>query len=332
MKFTILIVNWNSADSIATCLESIRDHANHLNPQVIVIDSGSFDGCADMLGSRFPDVEFMQSPANIGFGRSNNLGFTRATGEWLLLLNPDTVLRAGAVEALMNALETRPQAWIAGARLCRPDGAVQRHSVHRLPTPWRCATDSEWSRRRDWRFLGLEHATAPVEVEAVSGACMMMRSSIFRRLGGFDPGFFMYAEDMDLCLRIHRQGGRILHVPQAVVVHQGGACSPGEARITSAITMRESLDRYFRIHHGRGHVLLHHLASTATSLLRLATASWSEPDRRSEITAVRRAVVAWSLRIPRFPRPSAQAPRILFGSTPDRGPTIAATHKPAVIS
>lgn len=332
MKLTILIVNWNSADSIASCLESIRDHADHLDPQVIVIDSGSFDGCSGMLDSRFPDVEFMQSPANIGFGRSNNLGFTRATGEWLLLLNPDTVLQAGAVEALIHALETHPRAWLAGARLCRPDGTEQRHSVHRLPTPWRCATDSEWNRRRDWRNLGLDHATAPVEVEAVSGACMMMRSSVFRRLGGFDPGFFMYAEDMDLCLRIHQQGGRILHVPQAVVIHQGGGCSPGEARITSAITMRDSLDRYFRIHHGRGHVLFHHLASAAASLLRLATASWSEPDRRREITAIRRAVVAWSLRIPGFSRSSAPTPRILFGSTPDRGPQIAVTTEPAVMS
>lgn len=315
MKLTILIVNWNSADSVAACLESIREHAGHLDPQVVVVDSGSFDGCADMLESRFPQVEFVQSPANIGFGRSNNLGFTRATGEWLLLLNPDTKLQTGSVDHLIDALVTHRDAWLAGAKLCHADGSPQWHSVHRLPTPWNCATDCDRLRRRHWRRTGIDRATKPTVVEAVSGACMMMRASVFRRLGGFEPGFFMYAEDMDLCLRIRQQGRRILYVPQSVVIHQGDGCSQGDARVGSAITMRRALDRYFRIHFGRLHVVLHHMLVGIAAMLRLMAASMVPQDRREQVQAKWRAVLGWSMHIPGSAVLTTNEPRILFSDT-----------------
>ena len=111
MKLSILIVNWNSKDYMRECLHSISGTCGHLSPQVVVVDGGSFDGCAEMLAAEFPEVEFVQSPENIGFGRSNNLGFERVTGEALLLLNPDTELQPGAVDALLTAL-----------RGCRPQG------------------------------------------------------------------------------------------------------------------------------------------------------------------------------------------------------------------
>jgi GT2 family glycosyltransferase len=315
MKLTILIVNWNSTDAVASCLNSIQEHASHLEPQVVVVDSGSFDGCAAMLSTRFPEVEFLQSPVNIGFGRCNNLGFTRAIGEWLLLLNPDTLLQANSVDYLINALVMDPDAWLAGAKLCHADGCPQLHSVHRLPTPWNCATDCNLLRRRHWRRTGIDRATEPVEVDAVSGACMMMRNDVFRRLGGFDPGFFMYAEDMDLCRRIRQHGRRILHVPQAVVIHQGGGCSPVDSRIASAITMRRALDRYFRIHFGWSHVVLHHLLVGITAMLRLMASSMARPVRRDPIRAKSRAVLSWSLRIPRSAAVITNEPRVLVGET-----------------
>src|SRR5688572_28797322 len=101
---SILIVNWNSKDYLRKCLQSIRTTCAELSPQIIVVD-GSFDGCGQMLAAEFPEVEFVQIAENLGFGRSNNLGFERVTGDNLLLLNPDTELKAGAVQALLCKIE-----------------------------------------------------------------------------------------------------------------------------------------------------------------------------------------------------------------------------------
>jgi GT2 family glycosyltransferase len=251
MKLSILIVNWNSKDYLRACLESIRRTCVHLSPQVVVVDGGSFDGCAEMLAADFPEVEFVQSQDNIGFGRSNNLGFERVTGEALLLLNPDTELQPGAVDALLTGLQQVPDAGLIGARLLNSDGSLQFASVHPLPTPWNAAWDCDWLRRRWWSRKGRWNATTPFVVQAVSGACMMMRAATFRELGGFDPRFFMYAEDMDLCFRIHKSGMRVCHAPQAVLIHHGGGSSSTHFSKFAEVMIREALDFYFRSNHGR---------------------------------------------------------------------------------
>jgi len=271
MKLSILIVNWNSKDYLRACLESIRRTCADLSPQVVVVDGGSFDGCAEMLAADFPEVEFVQSQDNIGFGRSNNLGFQRVTGEALLLLNPDTELQPGAVDALLAGLQQVPDAGLLGARLLNMDGGLQFAAVHPLPTPWNAAMDSDWLRHRWWNRKGRLSATASFEVEAISGACMMMRAGTFCELGGFDPRYFMYAEDMDLCFRIHKSGLRVFHVPQAVVIHHGGGSSSTHFSKFAEVMIREALDFYFRSNHGRIHSCLYRVLIFLSAVSRITT-------------------------------------------------------------
>jgi N-acetylglucosaminyl-diphospho-decaprenol L-rhamnosyltransferase len=273
MTVSILVVNWNSKDLLRRCLLSIRGTCADLDPQVVVVDSGSFDGCAEMLASEFPEVEFVQSNDNIGFGRSNNLGFTRVTGVAVLLLNPDTEIRPGALQTLLGELDRRPDAGIVSPRLLNTDFTLQS-SVHALPRPVRQALDSEILRRLLSPFALWAPPTdfAPPEtvaVEAVAGTCMLMWAKTFRDLGGFNPKYFMYAEDMDLCLKTLRAGFRIYHVPAAEIVHHGGASSSSQGSTFSAVMIREALHSYMVLNHGRHYAWAYRLATGISTLLRL---------------------------------------------------------------
>jgi GT2 family glycosyltransferase len=269
MTLSIVIVNWNSKEFLRKCLESIRETRGGLATQVIVVDGGSFDGCREMLEAEFPEVEFIQSPDNIGFGRCNNLGFELVTGENLLLLNPDTELLPGSLGTLLDEIHKRPEAGMIGARLLNTDGSLQYSAVHPLPSPWNAAFDSDRSRRRWWNAKGRRTGTHAFEVEAISGACMMMRSDTFRKVGGFDTRFFMYAEDMDLCYRIHQTGLKILHAPQAVVTHHGGGSSGTQFSKFSTVMIREALAFYFKTHHGPASAILYRMLIMVSAGVRI---------------------------------------------------------------
>lgn len=256
MSLSVLIVNWNSRDYLRKCLQAIRVTSADLVTQVVVVDGGSFDGCDEMLAAEFPHVEFVQSPDNIGFGRSNNLGFQRVTGDFLLLLNPDTELKPDALRAMHVQLCELPQAGLLGPRLLNSDGTLQTSCVQAQPTPWNQFLDLNFLRRRfpQWSLWGNREAfTArqPVSVEAVSGACMLLHSDTFRQLGGFASHFFMYGEDLDLCARVRAAGRKVYHVPGAEVIHHGGGSSAGTFSKFSTVLMRQSVYRVIRSHQGR---------------------------------------------------------------------------------
>ncbi len=318
MNISIIIVNWNSCALVRECIASIRRTCTRRPPQVIVVDSGSFDGCGTMLARDFPEVEFVQSPENIGFGRANNLGAARATGELLLLLNPDTELLPDAVEELSTSLLAHPRAGLAGARLIGADGSVQLTSVHDFPGPWNTAADCEWLRARQWRKRGIRNAREAVEVEAVSGACMLIRADLFRRIGGFNPSYFMYAEDMDLCARVRRAGHCVIHTPAARVIHHGGACTPADASSRQYRTLRDSVGTFIRDHHGKRALVLHRFATGCFSLARIPLAAlWALSRKARASGKPRRALLkarislAWAAGIS-GKQSGANAPRILI--------------------
>ena len=274
MTLSILIVNWKSRDYLRRCLASVRSTCAELAPQIVVVDGGSFDGCGEMLALEFPQVEFVQSADNIGFGRSNNLGFEKVTGETVLLLNPDTELQEGAVSALLAEMEYLPAAGILGPRLLNTDGSLQTSCVQALPTPLNQALDSEFLRRLFpqsslWGIRDAFSSACPVEVEAVSGACMLLRSHTFRAIGGFSPDYFMYGEDLDLCARVQRLGLKIYHIPHAQVGHHSGGSSVGAFSETSAVMMRESVGIFIRKHQGSVAGFAYRLFMAASSLTRM---------------------------------------------------------------
>jgi len=274
VTLSILIVNWNSKDYLRKCLQSVRMTCVGISLQVIVVDSASYDGCGAMLAGEFPEVEFIQCPENLGFGRSNNLGFQRVRGEYLLLLNPDTELHPGAVARMLEVLNSVPAAGIAAPRLLNADGSLQCTCVRALPTPLNRAVDSEvlrrWSPRSSlWSTWEAFHSAQPVTVEAVSGACMVMRADTFRSLGGFSPQFFMYGEDMDLCAKARRLGLKVVHIPGAQVVHHGGGSSSKQLSRFSAVMMRQAGETYMVLNHGAMTAWIYRGLQAASAVVRL---------------------------------------------------------------
>jgi GT2 family glycosyltransferase len=286
---SVLIVNWNSKDLLRESLLSIRRTCADVPLQIVVVDGGSFDGCAEMLASEFPEVVFVQSEDNIGFGRANNLGLRCVTGEAVLVLNPDTELQPGALQTLMTELRRRPDAGIVSPRLLNTDRTLQS-SVHALPRPVRQALDSELLRRvlspySLWAPPSDFSPAGTVAVEAVAGTCMLMWTKTFREVGAFTPEYFMYAEDMDLCFKVLRAKYRIYHVPTAEVVHHGGASSSTQGSTFSAVMIREALNTYMVLNHGRRYALVYRLATGSSALVRLLILSLgliSGDERRRE--------------------------------------------------
>ena len=311
VSLSILIVNWNSRALLRKCLLSIQATCAELRPQVVVVDGGSFDGCAEMLAAEFPEVHFVQSEENIGFGRSNNLGFAKVTGEALLLLNPDTEIRPGAVQRLLTELQRLPRAGILSSRLLNSNLTLQS-SVHALPRPVLQALDSELLRRllsgSTWWAPPTDFApSGTVIVEAVAGACMLLWTKTFRAVGGFSPDYFMYAEDMDLCLKIRRAGLQVYHVPHAEILHHSGASSNAQGSKFSAVMMREALHTYMRSNHGWLSAVVYRLFSGGSGVVRLMVMLpgllLADGNRRQIIRASMskwRSIVSWSLGLERW--------------------------------
>ena len=265
----------------------------------MVVDSGSFDGCGEMLSAEFSEVEFMQCPNNVGFGRANNLGCEHVRGEVLLLLNPDTELQAGAIQTLLGQLGALSLAGVVAPRLLNSDGSLQTSCVQALPTPLNQALDLAILRRRlpQWPIWGNYHAftaQGSVGVEAVSGACMLLRTETFRRVGGFSPQFFMYGEDMDLCAKIRKAGLTVYHVPHAKVIHHGGGSTAGEFSRLSVVLMRQSVFLFILAHHGLLAAAAYRFVMAVSSVVRvlvLAPAGVFAPS--SQIVSCRVLLKKW---------------------------------------
>lgn len=313
VELSILIVNWNSRDLLHKCLVSIRTACADLRPQVVVVDGGSFDGCGEMLAAEFPEVDFVQSQENIGFGRSNNLGFARVRGRALLLLNPDAEITCGAVQRLLTALRDLPHAGIVAPRLLNSDRTLQS-SVHALPRPVRQALDSELLRRMlspfSWWAPPTEFSPGEtVRVGAVAGACMLLSTKMFRDVGGFSPEYFMYAEDMDLCLKVRRAGKHVYYVPGAEVLHHSGVSASAQSSKFSAVMTRAALHTYMRLNHGWFAALVYRVVTGVSAALRLPLMMsgllWSRGERRQALrTSIHkwRSILSWSAGLERWTR------------------------------
>jgi GT2 family glycosyltransferase len=272
---SVIIVNWNSKDYVRQCLKTLFTQCQNMGLEVIVVDGGSFDGCDLMIAAEFPQVIFIQVKQNVGFARANNAGFERATGKFVWLLNPDTEVIGQAATTLLQTLQSRREIGMVGARLLNSDGSLQTSCVQSLPTALNQALDSEFLRRRfpQWSFWGigaLQSQAQPVEVEAICGACMMLRREDFERVGRFNPGYFMYGEDMDLCLKIHQAGLKIVYVPGAEVRHHGGGSSQKQFSKFSAVLMREAVTFYLSSNFSIFHAWFYRFCMAVSALGRIA--------------------------------------------------------------
>ena len=223
MDVSIIIVTYNVREILARCLATIPAATEGLSVEVFVVDNGTGDGTWDSIVSR-ADVQAIRGSRDLGFGRGNNLAASRAAGRWYLFLNPDTELPPLGVRRLVERADADPALGILGPRLELADGSLDPAACRNFPTPASAALRLlRWPRRflpRGVQPYNVEpSARREVMIDAVSGACMLVRAEAFHRVGGFDPQFFTYGEDLDLGQRIRQAGWPTLYVPSVVVRH-----------------------------------------------------------------------------------------------------------------
>jgi hypothetical protein len=239
------------------------------------VDNASFDGCGEKLSQEYPSVIFLQSQYNLGFARANNFGAKHARGGVLLFLNPDTEVQKGAINFLYEEVRRLQEAGVVGCRLLNSDGSVQTSCVQAIPTVLNQLFNAEVLRRwfPKFRFWGIsalsESGKVPVQVEAVSGACMMIRREVFNLVGGFSSDFFMYCEDLDLCYKTQRAGFTNFHLGNAVIIHHGGGSSGQERSNFSNVMICESVYRFLRKSRGVLYGDIYRIALCSAAIIRI---------------------------------------------------------------
>jgi GT2 family glycosyltransferase len=253
---SVLIVNYRAYEELASCLDSLRHYLSD-DLEVIVVDHASEAAGVDSILTRFPWVQLIPQPTNPGFAAGVNRAGRAASGTYLLLLNPDSIADGDVAHALAAWLDRHPQVGICGALVREPDGSVQA-SARRFPnvttgfagrTTWltRLWPSNYWTGRN---LVTLQAPRDPIEVDWVSGACMMVRRRVFESVGGMDEQFFMYWEDADLCRRLKSVGWSTMYNPTVGVTHLTSRSS-ALARRQSLIAFHRSAYRYFLKHGGR---------------------------------------------------------------------------------
>jgi GT2 family glycosyltransferase len=252
-RLSAVVVSFNTRDDLLRCIRSLED-AVSLPIEIIVVDNASSDGSVAAVQSTFPEVRTIANSQNLGFSRANNQGLRAARGAYVLILNSDAEVRPGSVEAMAALLDREPEAAVVGPRTLNSDGTPQVSYGPAL-TPlaeWRQRRLVRSARRRDPRTLRRleEESRHPRCVDWVSGSCMLARRDALAAIGGFDEDFFLYEEDVDLCIRVRESGRKVVFTGHAEIVHHLGS-SVGQALDRSKLEYHRSHLLYYRKHNGR---------------------------------------------------------------------------------
>jgi hypothetical protein len=287
----IVIVSYNVRDLLRDCLRTLSGQ------RVIVVDNASGDGSTAMVRTEFPAVELIANTDNRGFAAACNQGIAASTEEFILILNPDTLVTPAALQTLLDIMRTEPRAGACGPRILNPDGSLQP-SCRRFPTLPRLLLDEFGLGKLFPRstFFGGYRMTWWAhdqlrEVDQLMGAALLLRRAALEQVGPFDEHFFVYFEEVDLCLRLHGAGWKVLFVPDAQVVHHGGQSA--RQILTEATLYRyRSLGVFYRKHYPAWHLAMLKVAISAAAVMRLALYTF-RPAKRAAFSQVLRHL--WSL-------------------------------------
>jgi len=247
---SIIIVNWNTRDLLIQCLKSLQQTFQRLKMEIFVVDNGSTDGSGEAVRAKFPEVIFIENRLNLGFARANNQAMRLSKGRYILLLNPDTQVKEGAIEILKAFMDHHPVAGAVGAQLVNSDGSKQ-NSIANFPS---LATELINKSLLRWlfpgRFPGKERAySEPIEVDSVIGACMMVRREAMDQVGLLDEDYFLFLEETDWCYRFRKARWKVCHHPQAEVYHFQGK-SAGKDKKRAKVEYYRSRYQFFKKNRG----------------------------------------------------------------------------------
>ncbi len=253
IDLSVIILTYNVRDLTVSCIRSILANTDLTqdNIEIMVVDNASTDNTVEVLRRDFPEVKLVLNSSNLGFSNGNNEGLKVAQGKYLLLLNSDTEVQAGALHELIKFMNEHPEAGACGPQLLNQDGTIQP-SGRSLPTLWSIFVGMTHLYRLWKKDFYLEKGRDYSKVKRVgevSGAALLVRKSVYDQLGGFDPKLFIYYEDVDWCKRIGDAGYAVYYVPDSKIMHLW-------QRITKVISDRsykasqDSLRYYFKKHHG----------------------------------------------------------------------------------
>ncbi|NOX38767.1 MAG: glycosyltransferase [Calditrichaeota bacterium] len=251
-KISVVIVNYNVKEYLEQALISLQRALKTIPHEIFVVDNASVDGSVAYIRKRFPQVKLIESPVNLGFARANNLALKQVQGEYVVIINPDTVVQEDTFTQLLAFFEAHPDASAATCKIINPDGTFSVDCRHSIPTPmiafWKVVGLSRLFPRS--RIFGQYNLTYlnPDEtytVPAISGSFMMIKKSVLDEVGYFDEQFFMYCEDIDLCHRINQAGHKIYYVPTTQIIHYKGE-STKKNNIDYVITFNKALYQFFR--------------------------------------------------------------------------------------
>ena len=216
---SIIIVNYNTENLLNDCINSIKQKTCGVNFEIIVVDNNSQTNSLDTLINENPNINFILSDHNWGFGVANNIGVKQAKGEFLFFLNPDTLLINNAILELYSYMKVHPKTGICGGNMYKEDmtPCSSFYNIDFLHLEYQVLLNRK-------RYPGFNNSNTPINVKTIVGADLFIRKQLFNELGGFDKDFFMYFEEVELCHRVRRKGYKIASIPNAQIIHlQGGS-------------------------------------------------------------------------------------------------------------
>jgi hypothetical protein len=255
MTLSIVIPTYNAHEWIAGCIDSIRLHHPSSGYEIIAVDDCSTDDTVAIVREKYPDVRLFVNDKNVGFGKTVNVGLRAATGAYILVLNNDTWMHEGALDAMIEFLDTHPDVGIVGPKVLSGDGSLQQQCRRQVPTPTAALfyfTGVAKLFPKNPNVAGYlmtaadEHQTT--EVDAVSGACLMVRRTVLDKVHGFDPEYYLYGEDMDFCWRAKLAGWKVVYYPKASITHFGGQGGTAKKKIYATIEWHRAMWIFYRKH------------------------------------------------------------------------------------
>lgn len=283
MDIAIIIVNWNTRDILGQCLQSVFASQTAKQFEVWVVDNGSSDGSKQMIKEIYPHTRLISNGDNVGFARANNQAVELSSGDYVMLLNPDTMVEKDVIEILANYLDQNPEIGAVGPRLLNPDGTLQESAYPEPTLP-----------REFWRMFHLDrfhyYAEYPMdswseevarEVDVLMGACLLIRRKALDQVGLLDEEFFVYSEEVDLCTRIRNFGWRISWLPTVKVLHLGGQ-STQQVQQEMFLQLYKGKIQYFRKHHSAIEVWLYKFVLFLATLVRLVLTPFAYLERSAQ--------------------------------------------------